>query len=149
MTDEFEMLFSNEVLKPQEIIGPMKQEHDDITEEWSDLYGLNITKDMFNITIENLGDIMTVYVEGWLERINPLKYQGSIDNCKIVIEEKNDCLHVKVPVKINNFVLKKIKMMDRELETVGGEFDNVCLEHHIGGGRVAFPFSLRLSYRLA
>jgi len=149
MTDEFEMLFSNEVLKPQEIIGPMKQEHDDITEEWGELYGVNITKDMFNITTENLGDIMTIFVEGWLERINPLNYEGKIDDSKIVFEEKNDCLHIKVPMIIKNFVLQTFKMMDREVETIEGEFDNVCLEHHIGGGRGAFPFSLTLSYRLA
>jgi len=149
MTDEFELLFSNEVLKPQEIIGPMKQEHDDITEEWGELYGVNITKDMFSITTENLGDIFTVFVDGVLERIHPLTYEGSINHCKIVIEENNDCLHVTVPMIIKNFVLQSFKMMDREVQTIGGEFDNVCLEHHIGGGRGAFPFSLTLSYRLA
>jgi len=76
MADAFDFDFDNKVLKPQQIIDNTKHEHDDITEEWSDMYGVNITKEMFNITSENLGDIMTVYVQGWLERINPLSRNG-------------------------------------------------------------------------
>jgi len=149
MADDFDMLFSNEVLKPQHIIDPMKPEQDDIAEEWGELYGVNTTKEMFKITTENMGDTMTVFVEGWLERINPLIYIGSVDDVKIIIEENDEKLKIKVPLKINGFVLK-YKIMDGEEEYISGDFDqDVVLEYPIEGCRGAFPFSLTLFYFLA
>ena len=67
-----------QALKPQKIV-PMKQEPmDQQVNPWNDLYGVNTIKEMFGITVEEEGRNLTVYVEGTLERINPLRYTGKV-----------------------------------------------------------------------
>ena len=56
----------------------MKQSQDD----WNNIYDVNRTVSMFNITVEEFGPMLTVFVEGKLERVCPANYKGNIYNNK-------------------------------------------------------------------
>jgi len=80
---EFEAAFYNEVLNPQKII-PMKQEDDvennpghDFDLIWTNMHDVNSNVIHMNVTTEEVGENLTVFVEGSLERIHSLQYMGN------------------------------------------------------------------------
>ena len=71
-----------QVLNPQKLI-PMKQDdggednpEDDSDLIWTNIHDVNSNVIHMNVTTEEVGEILTVFVEGSLERIHSLQYMG-------------------------------------------------------------------------
>lgn len=140
--NDFGSIFDDKVLKPQ-IVLPMKQSQDD----WNNLYDVNRTVSMFNITVEEFGPMLTVFVEGKLERVCPANYKGEVLGETIMITENDGSLMVCVPTNINNWALKSYVMMGAEEKEFNGEQNKVALfEFGMEEGGATIPFSFCLHY---
>eukprot|EP00092_Neocalanus_flemingeri_P011022 GFUD01011867.1.p1 GENE.GFUD01011867.1~~GFUD01011867.1.p1 ORF type:complete len:154 (-),score=18.78 GFUD01011867.1:1141-1602(-) len=153
MMDDFDTFFFNEVLRPQIFI-PMKPEPIDqpesITSTWTNLYDANRTKEMFNMTVEWFGRDLTVYLDGTLERFNPMRYTGTFKDEKFIIEENEDRLMVLAPTNLENWLLTGMKMMDEpKKETDQAINQVVVLECPIERGYGNISFALTLFYKFA
>eukprot|EP00092_Neocalanus_flemingeri_P031706 GFUD01034440.1.p1 GENE.GFUD01034440.1~~GFUD01034440.1.p1 ORF type:complete len:153 (+),score=30.84 GFUD01034440.1:139-597(+) len=147
--DNFDSIFFNEVMKPQTIIAMKKHEQHEVN-PWSDLYDVNITKEIFNITVEEFGLNMTVYVQGTLERCNPANYTGQILGENIVITENNNDnkLMIMVPTTISNWILKEYQILGEETQTFDEEIDKIALiERDLPEIPEHIPFSFCLFYK--
>jgi len=104
---EFEAAFYDEVLNPQKII-PMKQE-DDVENNpghefdliWTNMHDVNSNVIHMNVTTEEVGENLTVFVEGSLERIHSLQYMGELFGEKVIVEEDNNKLLITTPKQVN------------------------------------------------
>jgi len=104
---EFEAAFYDEVLNPQKII-PMKQKDDvennpghDFDLIWTNMHDVNSNVIHMNVTTEEVGENLTVFVEGSLERIHSLQYMGELFGEKIIVEEDNNKLLITTPKQVN------------------------------------------------
>jgi len=149
---EFEAAFYNEVLNPQNIT-PMKQDDgeenldDDFDLSWSNIHNdVNSNVEHMKVTTEEVGENLTVLVEGTLERILSLKYMGDLFGENIIIEENSDTLLIQIPTHINNWTFKAMDMMVTRLDI----FENrLTIETPIQhGGNEKMPFSFTLHYKI-
>merc|ERR1712243_475968 len=104
---EFEAAFYDEVLNPQKII-PMKQDDDgeDNQDDDFDLIWSNM-----NVTTEEVGGDLTVFVEGSLERIHSLQYMGDLFGEKVIVEEDNNKLLIQIPKEIHIWTFSAMDLM--------------------------------------
>jgi len=109
---EFEAAFYNEVLNPQKLI-PMKQDdgeednpEDDSDLIWTNIHDVNSNVIHMNVTTEEVGEILTVFVEGSLERIHSLQYMGDLFGEKVIVEEDTNKLLIQIPKEVNSDFLK-------------------------------------------
>merc|ERR1712243_139928 len=114
---EFEAAFYDEVLNPQQII-PMKQEDDggdnpddDFDLIWSNIDDVNSNVIHMNVTTEEVGGDLTVFVEGSLERIHSLQYMGDLFGEKVIVEEDNNKLLIQIPKEIHVWTFSAIDLM--------------------------------------
>lgn len=119
---EFEAAFYNEVLNPQKLI-PMKQDdggednpEDDSDLIWTNIHDVNSTVIHMNVTTEEVGEILTVFVEGSLERIHSLQYMGDLFGEKVIVEEDTDKLLVQIPKEVNIWTFFAMDMMATRLD---------------------------------
>eukprot|EP00092_Neocalanus_flemingeri_P043218 GFUD01047576.1.p1 GENE.GFUD01047576.1~~GFUD01047576.1.p1 ORF type:complete len:146 (-),score=14.60 GFUD01047576.1:870-1307(-) len=143
MMDDFDTLFFNEVLRPQNLI-PMKPEPIDqpesVTLTWTNFYDARMTKEMFNMTVEWFGTDLTVYLDGTLERFNPMRYT----------EENEDRLIILAPTNLENWLLTEMKMMDEPKKKIDQAINQVVLlEYPIERGYGNISFALTLFYKFA
>jgi len=109
---EFEAAFYNEVLNPQKLI-PMKQDdggednpEDDSDLIWTNIHDVNSNVIHMNVTTEEVGEMLTVFVEGSLERIHSLQYMGDLFGEKVIVEEDTNKLLIQIPKEVNSDFLK-------------------------------------------
>merc|ERR1712117_921205 len=119
---EFEAAFYDEVLNPQKII-PMKQEDDggdnpddDFDLIWSNIDDVNSKVIHMNVTTEEVGGDLTVFVEGSLERIHSLQYMGDLFGEKVIVEEDTDKLLIQIPKEVNIWTFFAMDMMATRLD---------------------------------
>lgn len=119
---EFEAAFYNEVLNPQKLI-PMKQDEggednpeDDSDLIWTNIHDVNSTVIHMNVTTEEVGEILTVFVEGSLERIHSLQYMGDLFGEKVIVEEDTDKLLIQIPKEVNIWTFFAMDMMATRLD---------------------------------
>jgi len=105
---EFEAAFYNEVLNPQKLI-PMKQDdgeednpEDDSDLIWTNIHDVNSNVIHMNVTTEEVGEILTVFVEGSLERIHSLQYMGDLFGEKVIVEEDTNKLLIQIPKELTS-----------------------------------------------
>jgi len=146
MEMEFEASFFNEVLQPSNII-PMNQDQveEDLSTVWSNIHDVNTFVKHLDVTVEEVGEDLTVFVEGNLERINPLRYLGNVKGEDIIVEENGDRITIRAPKRISgNWLLKGIETMAEARMKMLEEV--VILEHPTQRGSEKIPFSLTLFY---
>jgi len=119
---EFEAAFYNEVLNPQILI-PMKQDEggednpeDDSDLIWTNIHDVNSNVIHMNVTTEEVGEILTVFVEGSLERIHSLQYMGDLFGEKVIVEEDTDKLLIQIPKEVNIWTFFAMDMMATRLD---------------------------------
>jgi len=119
---EFEAAFYNEVLNPQKLI-PMKQDdggednpEDDSDLIWTNIHDVNSNVIHMNVTTEEVGEILTVFVEGSLERIHSLQYMGDLFGEKVIVEEDTDKLLIQIPKEVNIWTFFAMDMMATRLD---------------------------------
>jgi len=117
---EFEAAFYNEVLNPQKII-PMKQDdggednpEDDLI--WTNIHDVNSNVIHMNVTTEEVGEMLTVFVEGSLERIHSLQYMGDLFGEKVIVEEDTNKLLIQIPKEVNIWTFFAMDMMATRLD---------------------------------
>lgn len=147
MEMKFDTSFFNEVLRPSNII-PMKQDQveEALSTVWSDIHDVITSVKHLNITEEEVGEDLTVFVEGNLERINPLRYLGNVKGEDIIVEEKGDWITIRAPRRmiLGNWLLKGMETMaETRMEMLD---EVVILEHPTQRGSEKIPFSLTLFY---
>merc|ERR1712106_809488 len=133
---DFDAVYSTEVLKPNSLI-PMKQEppEEDVDSVWTDVHDVNTAVKHLDVTTEEDGELLTIFVEGNVETINA--------------EENVDRLALKIPRKVLNCVFKKIEMMTGTTMELFDE-ETVILEQEIQGyEKTRIPFSFTLYYKIA
>jgi len=114
---EFEAAFYDEVSNPQKII-PMKQDDDgednpddDFDLIWSNIDDVNSNVIHMNVTTEEVGGNLTVFVEGSLERIHSLQYMGDLFGEKVIVEEDNNKLLIQIPKEIHIWTFSAMDVM--------------------------------------
>jgi len=119
---EFEAAFYDEVLNPQKII-PMKQDDDgednpddDFDLIWSNIDDVNSNVIHMNVTTEEVGGNLTVFVEGSLERIHSLQYMGDLFGEKVIVEEDINKLLIQIPKEIHIWTFSAMDMMATRLD---------------------------------
>jgi len=119
---EFEAAFYNEVLNPQKLI-PMKQDdgeednpEDDSDLIWTNIHDVNSNVIHMNVTTEEVGEILTVFVEGSLERIHSLQYMGDLFGEKVIVEEDTNKLLIQIPKEVNIWTFFAMDMMATRLD---------------------------------
>jgi len=93
---EFDNVFDFEVLDNVDPIGEETTPERPIDEVWSNMANdPDLTKKWLNIsTVLERDGFYFVHVNGIFERINPLKYKGSFDGCKIYFFEGEGAFHL-------------------------------------------------------
>jgi len=119
---EFEAAFYNEVLNPQKLI-PMKQDdgeednpEDDSDLIWTNIHDVNSNVIHMNVTTEEVGEMLTVFVEGSLERIHSLQYMGDLFGEKVIVEEDTNKLLIQIPKEVNIWTFFAMDMMATRLD---------------------------------
>merc|ERR1711942_104139 len=119
---EIEAAFYDEVLNPQQII-PMKQDDDgednpddDFDLIWSNIDDVNSNVIHMNVTTEEVGGNLTVFVEGSLERIHSLQYMGDLFGEKVIVEEDINKLLIQIPKEIHIWTFSAMDMMATRLD---------------------------------
>jgi len=146
---DFDAVYSTEVLKPNSLI-PMKQEppEEDVDTVWTDVHDVNTSVKHLDVTTEEDGEVLTVFVEGNVERINSLQYIGKLFGETIIAEEHGDRLALKIPRKVLNCVFKKIEMMSGTTMELFDE-ETVILEQKVqGDGKAKIHFSFTMYYQV-
>jgi len=153
---EFEAAFYDEVLNPQKII-PMKQDDDgednpddDFDLIWSNIDDVNSNVIHMNVTTEEVGGNLTVFVEGSLERIHSLQYMGDLFGEKVIVEEDINKLLIQIPKEIHIWTFSAMDMMATRLNINILENENkVTIETPIQQDvNETQPFSFTLYYKI-
>jgi len=151
---EFEAAFYDEVLNPQKII-PMKQDDDgednqddDFDLIWSNIDDVNSNVNHMNVTTEEVGGDLTVFVEGSLERIHSLQYMGDLFGEKVIVEEDNNKLLIQIPKEIHIWTFSAMDLMATRLTILDLE-KKVTIETPIQQEvNETQPFSFTLYYKI-
>merc|ERR1711887_193863 len=118
---EFEAAFYDEVLNRQKII-PMKHDDDEDNPEddfnliWTNIHDVNSNVIHMNITTEEVGEYLNVFVEGSLERIHSLQYMGELFGEKVIVEEDNNKLLITTPKQVEVWNFFAMDMMATRLD---------------------------------
>lgn len=149
---EFEAAFYDEVLNPQKII-PMKQEDDgednpeyDFDLIWTNMHDVNNNVIHMNVTTEEVGENLTVFVEGSLERIHSLQYMGELFGEKVIVEEDTNKLLIKIPKTINFWNFFAMDMMATRLDILENSITiETPIQREVNETQ---PFSFTLYYKI-
>jgi len=152
---EFEAAFYDEVLNPQKII-PMKQDDDgednqddDFDLIWSNIDDVNSNVNHMNVTTEEVGGDLTVFVEGSLERIHSLQYMGDLFGEKVIVEEDNNKLLIQIPKEIHIWTFSAMDLMATRVNINILEKNVVTIETPIQQEvNETQPFSFTLYYKI-
>jgi len=151
--ESFEEAFFEANLKPYNINENPPVENN-FNQVWS-----NLEKDehktvrILKVIKEEDEDVLNIFVEGQLERINQLVYKGMVDGHSITIEDSGDVLSIKCP---HNIEREKNYWSFRKLTLVGLEKrsqavveileDRVHIRQEIATGMESVPFTVLLHY---
>jgi len=124
---DFEDIFDEEVLDPQQIL-PGRKENDDWENFSTDF---NQTVKIFEVTVEEDGKNMNVYAQGNMELHKPAIYKGEVHGEPIQIQENGGYLMISIPTNIqhqtSNYILKMYQMMDGEEVLYQGKPNRILL----------------------
>jgi len=146
---EFSKIFDAEVLKPQFIL-PVKRATEDWKDLscWEDLSDVNRKITMFDFTVEECSNVMTVFAEGYVEVHNPANYKGAVHGENICVSENGGMLMISIPTNIKNYMLTAIKMMNQGEMVFKGEPNRMILfEYPMMLGVNLMPFKVQLQYK--
>jgi len=151
--ESFEEAFFEANLKPYNINENPPVENN-LNQVWS-----NLEKDehktvrILRVIKEEDEDVLNIFVEGQLERINQLVYKGMVDGHSITIEDSGDVLSIKCP---HNIEREKNYWSFRKLTLVGLEKrsqavveileDRLHISQEIAAGMESVPFTVLLHY---
>lgn len=150
--ETFEEAFFEANLKPYKI-----NENPPVENNFNQIWNLEKTEHktvrILNVIKEEDEDVLNIFVEGQLERINQLVYKGMVDGHSITIEDSGDVLSIKCPQHIedeqNYWKFRKLnfvgleKRSQAEMEILR---DRVHIRQEIATGMENVPFTVLLHY---